>query len=155
MYDNAKLKMNQLGIAGEKLVSNFFRSLGHTVEESLSTYDHVKDMIVDDETCEVKTQQLFHTENAFSMKKNQLTKCRNVDKLIFVEAPAHDSNTIKIWDVPKEDRKFRTKMTKDGHTMYLLDKGRMDLLDTIEDAVIVNEMKSFSNSSWKGWKGKN
>jgi hypothetical protein len=143
-----KLKMNQLGIAGEKLVSNFFRRLGHKVEESLSTYDRVKDMIVDGETCEVKTQQPFHTENAFTMKENQLTKCRNVAKLIFVEAPSRNSNSIKIWDVPKENRKFRIRVTEDGRTMYLLDKGRMDLLDKIEDAVIVNEMKSFSNSSW-------
>lgn len=145
-----KLKMNQLGMAGEKLVSSYFRSLGHTVEESLSTYDSVKDMIVDGETCEVKTQQPFHIENAFTMKENQLTKCRNVAKLVFVEAPSHSSNSIKIWDAPKGDRKFSTKITKDGRKMFMLDKGRMNLLHTIEDDVIVNEMKSFSNSSWRG-----
>ena len=147
---NSELKMNQLGMAGEKLVSSFFRSLGHTVEESLSTYDSVKDMIVDGKTCEVKTQMPFYTENSFTMKKNQLTKCRNVDKLIFVEAPSSKSDVIKIWEAPKETRKFRTKATKDGRNMYLLDKGRMNLLHTIEDIVIVNEMKSFSNSTWYG-----
>ena len=147
---NSELKMNQLGMAGEKLVSSFFRSLGHTVEESLSTYDNVKDMIVDGKTCEVKTQMPFYTENSFTMKKNQLTKCRNVDKLIFVEAPSSKSDVIKIWEAPKETRKFRTRVTKDGRNMYLLDKGRMNLLHTIEDIVIVNEMKSFSNSTWYG-----
>ena len=147
---NSELKMNQLGMAGEKLVSSFFRSLGHTVEESLSTYDSVKDMIVDGKTCEVKTQMPFYTENSFTMKKNQLTKCRNVDKLIFVEAPSSKSDVIKIWEAPKETRKFRTRVTKDGRNMYLLDKGRMNLLHTIEDIVIVNEMKSFSNSTWYG-----
>lgn len=147
---NSELKMNQLGMAGEKLVSSFFRSLGHTVEESLSTYDSVKDMIVDGKTCEVKTQMPFYTENSFTMKKNQLTKCRNVDKLIFVEAPSSKSDVIKIWEAPKETRKFRTRATKDGRNMYLLDKGRMNLLHTIEDIVIVNEMKSFSNSTWYG-----
>ena len=150
MIMNSELKMNQLGMAGEKLVSSFFRSLGHTVEESLSTYDSVKDMIVDGETCEVKTQMPFYTENSFTMKKNQLTKCRNVDKLIFVEAPSSKSDVIKIWEAPKETRKFRTRATKDGRNMYLLDKGRMNLLHTIEDIVIVNEMKSFSNSTWYG-----
>ena len=150
MIMNSELKMNQLGMAGEKLVSSFFRSLGHTVEESLSTYDSVKDMIVDGKTCEVKTQMPFYTENSFTMKKNQLTKCRNVDKLIFVEAPSSKSDVIKIWEAPKETRKFRTKATKDGRNMYLLDKGRMNLLHTIEDIVIVNEMKSFSNSTWYG-----
>lgn len=150
MIMNSELKMNQLGMAGEKLVSSFFRSLGHTVEESLSTYDNVKDMIVDGKTCEVKTQMPFYTENSFTMKKNQLTKCRNVDKLIFVEAPSSKSDVIKIWEAPKETRKFRTKATKDGRNMYLLDKGRMNLLHTIEDIVIVNEMKSFSNSTWYG-----
>tara|TARA_B110000240_G_C13486745_1_gene447821 strand:- start:71 stop:532 length:462 start_codon:yes stop_codon:yes gene_type:complete len=150
MIMNSELKMNQLGMAGEKLVSSFFRSLGHTVEESLSTYDSVKDMIVDGKTCEVKTQMPFYTENSFTMKKNQLTKCRNVDKLIFVEAPSSKSDVIKIWEAPKETRKFRTRATKDGRNMYLLDKGRMNLLHTIEDIVIVNEMKSFSNSTWYG-----
>ena len=147
---NNELKMNMMGTAGEKLVCSFYRDLGCKVEESLSTYDSVKDMIVDGKTCEVKTQMPFYTENSFTMKKNQLTKCRNVDKLIFVEAPSSKSDVIKIWEAPKETRKFRTKATKDGRNMYLLDKGRMNLLHTIEDIVIVNEMKSFSNSTWYG-----
>jgi len=151
MIMNSELKMNQLGMAGEKLVSSFFRSLGHTVEESLSTYDSVKDMIVDGKTCEVKTQMPFYTENSFTMKKNQLTKCRNVDKLIFVEAPSSKSDVIKIWEAPKETRKFRGPMlTKDGRDMYLLNRGRMNLLHSFDDPVIVNEMKSFSNSTWQG-----
>ena len=147
---NNELKMNQLGIAGEKLVSNFFRGLGHTVEESLSTYDRVKDMTVNGKTCEVKTQQPFHVEDAFTMKENQLTKCKNVDRLIFVEAPEPKVNVIYIWEAPKEYRKFRTRVTRDGRNMYLLDKGNMILLTSINDKVLVNEMKGFSNSKWKG-----
>ena len=145
-----KLKMNQMGTAGEKLVCSFYRDLGCKVEESLSTYDRVKDLIVDGETCEVKTQQPFHIENAFTIKKNQLTKCRNVAKLIFVEVPSTNSDVIKIWEAPKETRKFRTRMTRDGRNMYLLDKGRMNLLHSYNDPVIVNEVKSFSNSTWRG-----
>ena len=145
-----ELKMNQLGMAGEKLVSNFFRSLGHTVEESLSTYDRVKDMTVDGKTCEVKTQQPFHVEDAFTMKENQLKKCKDVDKLIFVEAPEPKANVVYIWEAPKEHRKFRTRVTRDGRNMYLLDKGNMILLTSINDKVLVNEMKGFSNSKWKG-----
>ena len=145
-----ELKMNQLGMAGEKLVSNFFRGLGHTVEESLSTYDRVKDMTVNGKTCEVKTQQPFHVEDAFTMKENQLTKCKNVDKLIFVEAPEPKANVVYIWEAPKEHRKFRTRVTRDGRNMYLLDKSNMILLTSINDKVLVNEMKSFSNSKWKG-----
>jgi len=147
---NSELKMNMMGAAGEKLVSSFFRGLGHSVEESLSTYDSVKDMTIDGETCEVKTQQPFHVENAFTMKENQLTKCINVAKLIFIEVPSKDSNVIKMWDAPKEDRKFRTRMTKDGRKMYLLDKSKMNLLHTFDDNIIVDEVKSFSNSTWRG-----
>ena len=147
---NNDLKMTQLGMAGEKLVSNFFRGLGHTVEESLSTYDRVKDMTVNGKTCEVKTQQPFHVEDAFTMKENQLTKCKNVDRLIFVEAPEPKVNVIYIWEAPKEYRKFRTRVTRDGRNMYLLDKGNMILLTSINDKVLVNEMKGFSNSKWKG-----
>ena len=145
-----ELKMNQMGMAGEKVVSNYFRGLGHTVEESLSTYDRVKDMLVDGETCEVKTQQPFHVENAFTMKENQLTKCKNVDKLIFVEVPAHYSNVINMWEAPKDKRKFRTRTTRDGRNMYLLSMENMTLLTSISDTVLVNELKSFSNSKWKG-----
>jgi len=145
-----KLKMNQMGMAGEKIVSNFFRSTGHSVEESLSTYDRVKDMIVDGETCEVKTQQPFHIENAFTMKENQLTKCKNVDKLIFVEVPSNNSDVIKLWEAPKDNRKFRTRMTRDGRNMYLLGKENMVLIAAVSDGVLVNELKSFSNSKWKG-----
>ena len=147
---NNEVKMNQMGMAGEKLVSNFFRGLGHTVEESLSTYDRVKDMTVDGETCEVKTQQPFHVENAFTMKENQLTKCKNVAKLIFVEAPSISSDAINIWESPKDERNFRTRTTRDGRKMYLLGKEHMTLLTSIDDDVLVNELKSFSNSTWRG-----
>ena len=146
---NSELKMNMMGAAGEKIVSNFFRSIGRIVEESLSTYDNVKDMTIDGETCEVKTQQLFHTENAFTMKKNQLTKCKNVDKLIFVEAPGPKSQCAYIWEAPKKYRKFRIRITKDGRNMYLLGRENMILLTSITDKVLINEMKGFSNSTWK------
>ena len=92
-----------------------------------------------------KTQWL-----SFTMKENQLTKCKNVAKLIFVEAPSNSSDAINIWESPKDERNFRTRTTRDGRKMYLLGKEHMTLLTSIDDDVLVNELKSFSNSTWRG-----
>ena len=147
-----KLKMTMLGNAGEKVVEEYFRDKGHVVSSSTSIYDSIKDLMVDDKyTVEVKTQQLFHVENAFSIKPDQLLKCLNVDYLIFVETPSfQNGNTISIWGYTKDKRQYTERLTKDGRKMYLFSRANGTLLRKIDNPKRIREFKQHSNSDWKG-----
>jgi len=144
--------MSMLGNAGEKIVEEYFREKGHTVASSTSIYDSIKDLTVNDKyTIEVKTQQLFHTANAFTIKPDQLLKCLNVDILIFVETPSFENgNTISIWGYPKNKRQYTERITKDGRKMYLFSRDNGTLFKTIDNPKRIREFKQQSNSDWKG-----
>lgn len=149
MLDSNQLK-TKTGELGERIVSRYFRNLGLHVEESFDLFDRKKDMIIDgNHTCEVKTQQAWHIENAFTIKKNQLQKCMDVDKLIFVETPSkYNGNKVYLYDFPKEKRRTATRTTSDGRFMHLFFKRDSVLLEVIDDLVIVNQFKRYTLSGW-------
>lgn len=151
MYPD-KHKMTMLGNAGEKVVEEYFRERGHVVASSTSIYDNIKDLVIDGKfTIEVKTQQLFHRKESFSIKHNQLSKCLNVDYLIFVETPSiENGDTISIWGYTKDKRQYEDYTTKDGRKMYLFPKVNGTLLKKIKDAKRIKEFRQNSNSDWKG-----
>jgi hypothetical protein len=142
------------GNLGEKLVAKYFRDLGHSVEESLDLLDRKKDMMIDDETCEIKTQTPWYQQKAFSVKWNQIEKCSNVDKLIFVETPSRDNPCVKIYEYKKENRNPRMMVTRDNRKMYLFPISEGNLLTTITDPMIIDQFNRYSVSTWKGH-GKN
>lgn len=144
----SKEKMLMMGQLGEKIVKHYAQQNGLLVEDSLSMYDSEKDLKINGRTAEVKTQMRFFTQNAFTVKENQVRKCLNADLLYFVESPSRDDTSIKVWECSKEDRQFRTYRTRDGRTMKLLDVDDMELIYVLDDPKIVREMKSFSNSEW-------
>jgi hypothetical protein len=76
-----------LGTVGEKLAANYFAKNGFNVEISPFKYDSQKDMTIDNKKVEVKTQAPFIKFNSFTIRPNQLQKCKTVDCLIFVVAP--------------------------------------------------------------------
>jgi len=144
-------KMMMTGNLGERLVAHYFRNLGHTVVESLDLYDNKKDMLIDGQTTEVKTQQMWHREDAFSVKKDQLAKCTSVDRLIFVETPSTENgNIVRMWEFPKEKREVFTKMTKDGRKMRLYPRSKAELVTIIEDEFIIEQFKKNTLSTWQG-----
>jgi len=142
--------MNKTGELGERIVAKYFTDLGHKVEQSLNLLDHKKDMTIDGKTCEVKTQQPWQIENAFTVRSNQIRKCREVDHLIFIETPSKSNGyKVDIYSFPKEDRTVRTKITRDNRQMFLYDKGKGTLLTSIDDPDIVDQFKRYSLSEWK------
>lgn len=138
------------GDLGEQLVAQYFRSLGFHVEESVDKFDTKKDMLIDGKhTCEVKTQQLWHLHKAFTVRESQLTKCGEVDKLIFVETPSkYNRNKVSLYEFPKYKRQTRVKKTRDGRLMYLYPVSNAILLDTIDDPVICEQFNSYTLSTW-------
>jgi ABC-type transport system involved in Fe-S cluster assembly fused permease/ATPase subunit len=149
MLSAQELKL-KTGDLGEKLVAKYFREIGQTVEESLDLFDRKKDMTINEETCEVKTQQRWHMENSFTIAKFQLNKCRSVDRLIFVETPSkYNQDTVTLYEYPKEKRNFRLKNTSDGRSMYLLNVSDGKLLTTYTERYIIDQFNRYSTSNWR------
>lgn len=143
-------KRAKLGDLGERLVANYFSEQGKQITLSLDPYDFNKDMLIDDELCEVKTQQLWHMENAFTVTEKQLRKCNTADRLIFVETPSkYNGNQIHIYEFPKDKRQTKILNTCDGRTMHLYLKRRANLLTTIDDPIIIELFSKYSVSKWK------
>lgn len=143
-------KKTKTGELGERLVARYYRDQGHKVEESLNLFDREKDMTIDEETCEVKTQIPWIRENAFTVKENQIRKCLSVERLIFVETPSKfNGYKVEIYEFPKDTRKYRTKITKDNRKMILFEKKNGVLLTTIEDDGIVEQFNRYSLTDWK------
>ena len=140
---------SKTGELGERLVARYYRLLSHTIEESLDLFDRKKDMTVDGLTCEVKTQQLWHKEQAFTVKSNQVKKCTDIDILIFVETPSkYNGNKVNIYEFTKDRRATRVMRTRDNRTMHLFYKKHANLLTTITDDGIVQQFNRYSLSSW-------
>lgn len=105
-------KMNELGLAGEKVVTNMLNRLhpGLVIEHSIDKYDNEKDMLVDGKKVEVKTESPYVLKNCFSFRPSQLRKCRSVDVLYIVSVPhvkfKHFSDGIVYRLIPSEFKTF-------------------------------------------------
>ena len=144
-------KQKALGDIGEKIVARYHRSLGMIVEESINPADSVKDLMINNETAEVKTQSLFFKENAFTIKTNQLKKCMSVKHLFFVEAPSNyreDPDAGWVYSVDNSIVVYRAHKTKDGRDMILFPKDQPAIkkLFQITDPEELSWMKKWSSS---------
>jgi hypothetical protein len=124
--------MNELGLAGEKIVINMLSEEGCKIKTSVDKYDSEKDLLVDGQyKVEVKTQVPFVMQNAFTFKPNQLRKCRSVDVLYFVSVPPpRHQDKWAGWIFRAEPKNFVTRnyKTKDGRDMVLIDREQSALI---------------------------
>lgn len=113
-----------IGRSGEALVAAYYEQSGHVVVKSSDPYDPYKDMTIDGMSTEVKTQTLYRSftsignviQPAFTVDiaadsgkiySNQLNKCMNVPKLVFVRRSSEQYHNVKIYEAPKlGERKF-------------------------------------------------
>lgn len=149
---NKEDMMNNLGRIGEKIVANYMSRNGKIVQESIDPYDRTRDMMVDGNSVEVKTQVPFIIENSFSFKQNQLHKCRNVDILFFIAAPAPKHKyKWEGWLFAVEPKKFKTKqrVTKDGRKMILIpiEQDAVKPIEKISDSDL-NVMRKYTVSEY-------
>lgn len=113
----------KLGAAGEDLVAAYFQQLGCTVKRNEDKYDDVKDLLVDGRPVEVKTQTVYRkfpvlggyspaftvdiAQDSNKIYRNQLNKCMNVDRLLFVARSSKNMRAVKIYEAPPlGSRKF-------------------------------------------------
>ena len=90
------------------------------------------------------------SKKLFLRRQHTSSSIPKVDLLIFIECPSQRSNNkIVIWCYPQNKRNWQSTITKDGREMYYLNKDDGIKLSYIDDVHIVNEMISFSNSTWQ------
>lgn len=148
----------------ERLVAALFKSNGYKVQISPDPYDDVCDLRIMNpsgvtETVEVKLQTPYWNYvpspswsgkpyNAFtvqicnqrasqwSLHQNQLSKCMNVDRLIFVQRPRDISEPIIFWEAPPlGKRMFRVSRNKKDDRVI----AAFALTDMTQIAILENE----------------
>jgi len=88
--------MSELGLAGEKIITNYFNEQGQKVKHSIDKFDREKDMLIEGNIkVEVKTQQPYVKLNLLTFSPTQLKKCRGVDELYYVTATAQINPNYK------------------------------------------------------------
>ena len=102
-----------LGDIGEKIVGNYMSKIVRTVEMSTDPFDSEKDMKVNCISLEVKTQVPYCLEKSFTIKRNQLNKCLNVEYFVIVQAPCEYLNEAALWKV-KRGFEYHTVKLKGG-----------------------------------------
>jgi len=160
-----------LGDLAERLVFNYFKSKGSSVEFSTNKYDSQKDLIVDGKTVEVKFQTIYHffksycfgnnkikaftvpiTVGSNKLAQNQLDKCLNVDRWIIVQNPSDRlrEKTIKIWEAPPlGERRFGFSLnSKDMRIVAGFPLSTFNLLVDIDDKPLYNKIKSLDFSKF-------
>lgn len=133
-----------MGRLGEEALSAKY---GFTLSDD--KYDMEKDAMDEDgNQVEIKTQNR-HPAGYFTVNLanvNQLKKCVEVDRLLFLEYD--NTDILKVWESPKNDkaRRAKTIRTRDGRAMGGFPIDEMKLIDEIEDIELSKMLKQLSQS---------
>ena len=149
-----KDKMNELGLIGEKVITNMLTKEfpGIVIEHSLNKFDSEKDMLVDGKKVEVKTQTPYVKEDCFSIRENQIRKCRAVDVLYIISVPhAKYKHHSDGWVFKINPKKFTTfeYETKNGISMVgiPIKQKHVTAVYQLSDSEI-KELKKYSNTDY-------
>lgn len=154
----------EVGVLGEQLVTKYFKSLGSQVEQSKNKYDESKDLIIDGIHTEVKTQSLYRAfpfpdgpTNAFTVPilsdtkihRNQLSKCLNVPRLIFVRKASTQDPVIRLYEAPPVGKRLFsiTQNTKDMRYTAGFKLGIMKELCWVTDRKMIEKLMD----NWRGY----
>lgn len=146
-------KHNELGLLGEKIVTNMLNGLGLRVEHSIDKFDSEKDMLVDGYKVEVKTETPYVKKECFSFRPNQLRKCTTVDVLYIVSVP-HPKYPHKSggWVYRVDPKNFETFSYKTRYGVDMIgikiDQPGVIPVQKMSDAEI-RELQKYSVTSYK------
>ena len=133
-----KTNKEKMGFLAEQLVFDYFSG-----EQSTDKYDSKKDGMIFDETAEVKCQNR-HPFGYFTVNtawKNQVPKCKSVDRLFFVEYD--NSPDAILWEcIDRNDTKEIT--TRDGRVMCGWPISKMKMITTFKGKG--DELRKFTSS---------
>lgn len=146
----------QLGIDIEPLIVEFLESKGYEVNLSKDKFDKDKDLVLTlngkTRFLEIKLQTKVHVFNSFTVPitsnenssgvyHNQLSKCTNVDILIFCQRPEPGDEVLRIYMAPpRGQRYFETRQnTKDMRYVAHFSIDKMTLIGTITNRDVVQK----------------
>jgi hypothetical protein len=133
-----KTNKEKMGYLAEQLVFDYYNG-----EQSTDKYDSKKDGMILDETAEVKCQNR-HPFGYFTVNtawKNQVPKCKSVDRLFFVEYD--NSPDAILWEcIDRNDTKEIT--TRDGRVMCGWPISKMKMITTFKGKG--DELRKFTSS---------
>jgi hypothetical protein len=140
-----------LGMLGEKIVAKHFRDSGHQVEESLNVFDSDKDMIIDGNNVEVKTNAPLIYYDSFSFAKGQYNKIMNSHRVYWVSVPLQtqdDRFAGCIFEMDPKVAKLHTIKFNSGTTTIGLRRQQegMKIIHKIEDPNLLKQLKELSSS---------
>lgn len=136
---------------GEKIVAKHFRDSGHQVEESLDVFDSDKDMIIDGNNVEVKTNAPLIYYDSFSFPKGQYNKIINSHRVYWVSVPLQtqeDPFAGCIFEMDPKVAKLHTITFNSGKTTIGLRRQQdgMKIIHKIEDPKLLKQLKELSSS---------
>lgn len=146
--DNVKAK--NLGLKGEDVLLDFFAN--EQAVKSDDRYDMIKDLIVNGTDVEVKTQvpyRYFGTSKSpaftiavgdnYKISSNQLNKCMNVTRLMFIKRPSNDDPVIRIYEAPPLGKRYfeLVRNRKDNRIVAGIYINTLTQLGVIEDEHLV------------------
>lgn len=145
-------KKEQLGLAGEKIVANYFSSLGKKVELSINPFDSTKDLIVDGKHIEVKTQVPWCQKDSFTFRPNQLKKILASDLIIFISVPntkmKHFSSG-KVYECTPENMFYTKQLTRNDREMILVKINQESIKELFElSKAECKLLQKYSSSDW-------
>lgn len=145
------LKKVLLGILGEKIVAKYLRDCGNLVNESLNIFDSEKDMDVNGERVEVKTQVPLLYMDAFTISYNQLNKIKGAHRVYWVSVPPTKYDDVLGGCVFEMDpliaESFMVKM-RDGREMIGFKRNQkgMKMVYQIKDQKLLSHLKELNSS---------
>tara|TARA_B100001057_G_C22812438_1_gene935998 strand:+ start:1337 stop:1759 length:423 start_codon:yes stop_codon:yes gene_type:complete len=121
-----KTNKEKMGFLAEQLVFEYFKGT-----QSTDKYDKQKDGMIGNKTAEVKCQNR-HPYGYFTVNsawKNQVPKCKTVDRLFFVEYD--NSPDAMLWECIDRNN-TKEIITRDGRKMVAWPISKMKLITTFE-----------------------
>lgn len=145
-------QINESADLAERLVKAYLESVEKLeVEKSIDPYDKTKDLLYGSTRVEVKLQTVFENFENYDGRKyaaltvpvatdnhlyrNQLSKCVNVDRLIFVTRPSFGRQYVGLYEAPPPgSRLFSLSINKkDRRVVAAFKLSSMKVLDLITD----------------------
>jgi len=149
---SVNVKKVMLGMVGEKIVAQYLRNQGHAVEESLDPFDSEKDMFMDGNKIEVKTQVPFMVEDSFAIHPSQLPKIHGNHKVYFVSVPPtknFDPNGGWIYELTDtQNFKCHRRTLSSGRETLCIPRNQtaMQKIMKIKDANLIKTLQDLSTS---------
>ena len=140
----------ELGDLGENTIKDLYIKHGYEVVMSEDRYDRVKDMFINGVKTEIKTLTRIKNEISFFLADDQLKKCLEVDRLIFVEIPLYEDFPIDIFESLKprvtKPHHFTNKITGKVTHGLLFPLTNLAYIGSIEDRDLAIKMRDLSPS---------